>query len=100
MFTKYAILYSERETLDNLQSTSWCRIIITHHKEVHSLVCNICHYMTQIKAFLSYFQCKGPERVYSRKHNCSLVKRKLHNFYTYEYLLRHNSYNEIMRKLP
>ena len=54
MFTKYPILYSERETLDNQRSTSWCQIIITHHIEVHSLVCNICHYMTQIKAFLSF----------------------------------------------
>ena len=54
MFTKYSTLYSETETLDYLRSTGfWPNTITQWQMEVHSLVCNICHYMTQIQPFIS-----------------------------------------------
>ena len=90
--------------------------------EVHSLVCNICHYMTQIKAFLSStFSVRALNKfihvsttVVRLKENyiifcCKqaqghIVKVKKINDIklinaTYEYSLPHNSYNEITRKL-
>ena len=54
IFTKYATLYGETETFDYLRSTSFTLNIISQRQmEVHSLSCNICHYMTLFKPFLT-----------------------------------------------